>query len=935
MDHSFVVSIARFHRTDPNRYVLQGYFTDNAIGTSRIHAVFGDRELPLEVGIRQGLAVRQKYFARGTGLENIDREYDFWITLPDGWQEAGRGSALKVYQTDAGRTRSLFRAGRDRLAKELGLLDGCLETFRTENGRIFIGGWAVGDGPCRFMAYDGKGNRLETEVTRHFRQDILDNYPEIEGPGPGSSGEGTRGQETSGAGTSGEGIRGQQTSGQKTPGGDEERSFGYEVSFEKPRADRIVLVVGTRSRKELYRLSAQRGIGRGMKVSALKKAAAYYRRYGAVRTAKRVGQKVHERMTGEREGYMSWRRHTLPSAEELGRQRAERFACMPLISIAVPLYRTDEKLLRALVDSVKKQTYENWELCLSDGSGENSPLTALLSELEAQDKRICVIDGGKALGISENTNQALSIAKGEFIAFADHDDLLPPWALYECVREINEHPQTRMIYSDEDKITMNGKEYFQPHFKSDFNMDLLTSMNYFCHLVVVSRELLMKVKRPGEEEQAWFDPAFDGAQDYDFVLRCVECVMRDEKAGGEEVSAAQCEGNAVGEEASATQCEGNAVGEEASAAQCEEKAKSDEDSGARTGSVCEVSRGIRHIPKVLYHWRSHPDSTSENPASKRYAFEAGQRALQAHFDRTGIAAKVSMGAYPGLYRVTYVIPDQEPLVSIIIPNKDHADDLRKCVSSILELSSYRNFEFIIVENGSQTEEIFECYKELGERCENFTVLTWNEGFNYSAINNFGAAKARGEYLLFLNNDTQMTDPDLIAELVGPCLRPEVGAVGARLFYEDGTIQHAGVIIGYGGIAGHAFQGMGGAENGYFSRIICQSDLSAVTAACMLVKRSAFEKAGGFDPVLAVAFNDIDLCLKLRREGYLIVYNPFAVMNHYESKSRGMEDTPGKIARFNKEADVLLRRWADILKNGDPYYNPNLSLDRVDFGLKKL
>lgn len=850
MDHSFVVNVARFHRTEPNIYMLQGYFTDNTLGSSRISAFLDGRELAVETGIRQGLAVRQKYFAKGIGLENIDREYDLWIHLPEGWDSVcavsdGRGR-LRIVQKDGRKAKVIYRAGTARLLKERAWIDGYLETFRADDKKVCIGGWAVADAACRFRVYDGNGDRLEAEVTRHFRQDILDNYPEIDQP----------------------------------DGADEAACFGYEVSFDKPATRRITLAVGTKRRQSLYRLDVEKGLGKGMKIPMVQKAAAYFKRYGLARTVKRVGQKVSEKMTGEREGYMTWRKHTLPSKEELAAQREHHFEREPLFSIVVPLYRTDEKLLRALVESVRAQTYANWELCLSDGSGEPSPLTPLLQEFEKSDSRIRAVSTGQQLGIAQNTNQALSAARGEFIAFADHDDLLPAWALYECAREINEHPGTQMIYSDEDKITMNGKEFFQPHFKSDFNIDLLTSMNYFCHLVVVCRELLVKVRLDGQSmaeaagplgDGIWFDPAFDGAQDYDFVLRCVE-----------------------------------QAGEEA----------------------------IRHIPKVLYHWRSHPASTSENPESKRYAFEAGMRAVQAHFDRIGVPAQVSMGAYPGLYRVKYIIPQPEPLVSIIIPNKDHAQDLEKCVTSILERSSYRNFEFVIVENGSQTQEIFDCYERLKARCGNFTVLTWEEGFNYSAINNFGVTAAKGDYFLFLNNDTEMTDPDLIAELVGPCLRQEVGAVGARLFYEDGTIQHAGVIIGYGGIAGHAFQGMGGSENGYFSRIICQSDLSAVTAACMLVKRSAFEAAGGFDPVLAVAFNDIDLCLKIRREGYLVVYNPFAVMTHYESKSRGMEDTPGKIARFNKEADVLLRRWADILRDGDPYYNPNLSLDRVDFGLKK-
>jgi GT2 family glycosyltransferase len=310
------------------------------------------------------------------------------------------------------------------------------------------------------------------------------------------------------------------------------------------------------------------------------------------------------------------------------------------------------------------------------------------------------------------------------------------------------------------------------------------------------------------------------------------------------------------------------------------------------------------------------------------------RAVQAHYDRIGVKAVVSMGQYPGLYVTSYQMPEDLPLISVIIPNKDHAADLDQCLESIFQKIRYPRYEILIIENNSVERETFAYYERLQNHRLPGRVLTWKEEFNFSRINNFGAEEAKGDYLLFLNNDTEIISQDCFEQLLGPALRREVGAVGARLFYGDNTIQHAGVVIGYGGIAGHAFQGKRAEENGYFSRIICQSDLSAVTAACMLVRRDAFEEVGGFDPQLAVAFNDIDFCLRLRERGYLIVYNPFAVMIHYESKSRGMEDSAGKIARFNSEADELLRRWGKLLKDGDPYYNPNLSLDRVDFGLKK-
>ena len=364
-------------------------------------------------------------------------------------------------------------------------------------------------------------------------------------------------------------------------------------------------------------------------------------------------------------------------------------------------------------------------------------------------------------------------------------------------------------------------------------------------------------------------PEYDGAQDYDFIFRCVE-----------------------------------------------------------------TSQNIRHIPRILYHWRSHESSTSENPESKLYAFDAGARAVQAHYDRLGIRAEVTKGEYLGLYRTRF-IRDYDPLISIIIPNKDHTDDLNRCIRSIEEKSTYRNYEYIIVENNSTEEKTFAYYKELELSNPKVRVVYWDGIFNYSAINNFGATYAKGEYFLLLNNDTEIINDDCLEQLLGYCMRDDVGAVGARLYYEDDTIQHAGVVIGFGGIAGHCFVMQPRGYTGYCHRIICAQDYSAVTAACMMVKRSVFEEVGGLSEELQVAFNDIDFCMKIRQTGKLIVYNPYAELYHYESKSRGLEDTPEKVARFNREIAIFEKKWPDIFRTGDPYYNPNLTLDSQDFSLKRL
>lgn len=856
MQREFVVSLSRFHRKQPNIYVVQGYFKGNSIAGSRMRAMLDREELPLVISVREGLAIRQKYFSRGIGYEDIDREYDLWISLP---ADYGRRRSLSIFQELDGKRKCVFRTGVGSMKRQIRMPDGYLETFKADKEHVSIGGWAVGNSPCRFQVLSDKGQRIPCEVTRHYRQDIVENYPELTKADPVFDGF----YEAQASGTQIVDLTdvGIQMS-------EEERleslSFGYEVTFARPASRKVTLIIGSDRQKESRKIDLEKGLKgiSGSSVSMLRKGYAYLKRNGLLRTIGRVKEKVLEKLTGQGESYMVWRKHTLPTPKELEAQTRNVFLNRPLISIVVPLYRTPENYLRELVDSVRAQTYGNWELCLSDGSGDPSPLEKILKDMTSSDERIRVISSQKSLGISENTNEALHMAVGEYIVFADHDDLLPPNALYECMRTLSENPDADLIYSDEDKVSMNGKTWFEPHFKSDFNIDLLRSMNYFCHLVMVSRKLYAQV---GD-----LDPAFDGAQDYDFVLRCVE-----------------------------------------------------------------KARKICHIPKVLYHWRSHTGSTSENPQSKMYAFEAGMRAVQAHYDRLGIDAKVVMGEYPGLYRTYYRIPDPAPLISIIIPNKDHIGDLDKCVSTIYEKSTYPHYEFVVVENNSTQDETFAYYREMEQKHDNFHVYYWEDEFNYSLINNFGAEKAKGDYLLFLNNDTQIICEDCLEELLGPCLRSDVGAVGARLLYADNTIQHAGVIMGYGGIAGHAFQGFPGSANGYFSRIICQSDLSAVTAACMMVRRSVFEESGGFDPILKVAFNDIDFCLRLRSMNYLVVYNPYALLYHYESKSRGMEDTPGKISRFNQEADELLRRWPQILKSGDPYYNPNLSLDRVDFGLKKM
>ena len=556
--------------------------------------------------------------------------------------------------------------------------------------------------------------------------------------------------------------------------------------------------------------------------------------------------------------YQQWRKKHSPSAAELDSQRNKNFRFRPKISIVVPVYRTPKKYLNELITSVRRQTYADWQLCLADGSGpeDRGKTAALLKKWAKKDSRIQVKILPENLGIAGNTNEAMAMADGDYVALADHDDLLAPDALYEVVAAMQQDPP-EILYSDEDKVSMDSKVYFEPNCKPDFSRDYLCSVNYICHLFVFRRDFF--------DRFGGFRTEYDGAQDHDLILRYTEQAER-----------------------------------------------------------------IRHIPKILYHWRSHLKSTAENPESKLYAFDNGAKAVEAHWKRVGIPATVTRTEFYGIYRTAYHW-DRQPLISILVPNKDHAQDLKRCIDSVEQKSLYRNFEWVIIENNSTEPETFSFYKELKKR-ENVRIVTYQGGFNYSRINNFGVSFAGGEYLLFLNNDTEMISPDSLSEMVSVCMRPEVGAVGAKLLYPDFTVQHAGVIIGFGGIAGHAFTGQPGETLGYCGRIASVQDYCAVTAACMMTSRENFLSVGGFTEKLEVAFNDVDFCLKLRKKGLHILYDPYAVLYHYESKSRGAEDTPEKVRRFQGEVEYFGNTWKHILENGDPFYNPNLSLHRPDFTL---
>lgn len=588
----------------------------------------------------------------------------------------------------------------------------------------------------------------------------------------------------------------------------------------------------------------------------LQKGLRYLRHYGI----KEFWIRLHERFEPEEVPYGPWYEAYVPSQEVLEKQRKYKFSRTPLISVVVPAYRTPEEFLRQMIESLEKQTYPNWELCIANGSPDDEEMHRVLEMYAKKDSRIRYKDLEENLGISENTNEAFAMAKGEFIGLLDHDDLLAPNALFEVAKAIEKEKKIDLIYTDEDKVTTDLSEHFQPHLKPDFNLDLLRANNYICHFCLVKRAIV--------EKTGGFRKEFDGAQDYDFIFRCAE-----------------------------------------------------------------LAEKIHHIPEILYHWRTHKASTADNPASKMYAFEAGKRAIEAHLARTGVEGTVSHTADLGFYRVSYPVKG-EPLVSVIIPNKDEKETLESCINALKKHTTYSNFEIIIIENNSTSKEIFEYYRELSKE-DNIHLLKWKKEFNYAAINNFGVRHAKGEYLLFLNNDVTPISENWLEEMLGVCQRPEVGAVGAKLIYPDNTIQHAGCVIGIGGIAGHLFVDMPSNRTGYLHKASLMQDMSAVTAACMMMKKAVFDKAGGFTEELAVAFNDVDLCLKVRKDNYLVVYNPYALLYHMESKTRGAEDSEEKMRRFQKEIEYMRCNWIDILKNGDPYYNKNLSLTKWNYSLKPL
>ena len=642
---------------------------------------------------------------------------------------------------------------------------------------------------------------------------------------------------------------------------------GFQISF--PYQKKVVLILSAGTEEERVAINIDRRANKVEKnrlkraiglfnMMSIKKGMKEVKKNGVKYTYSRTIQKIMKGTTIEAGiDYNEWFSKNMRAKADLELQRKTKFEYEPKISIVVPTYNTAPVFLRSMIESVANQTYGNWELCIADGASTKKETLEMLEEYTKIDNRIKVKFLKENYMISGNTNEALKLVTGHYVALLDHDDLITENALYEYVKVLNEDRDVEFMYSDEDKTDENELEFFGPHFKQDWAPDTLRSYNYITHFSVFSKELLDKI--------GYFNSELDGSQDYDMILRLTE------------------------------------------------KAKK-----------------VAHIPQILYHWRVHSESTAGGIDAKPYCLIAAKNALKAHLDRIGEKGTVRDGKFSGSYKVDFDIIG-EPKISIVIANKDEVASLKKCINSILNKSTYKNYEIIIVENNSKSKGIFKYYDELSVNPK-IKVVTWDKEFNYSAINNFGVKSAEGEYILLLNNDVEVITENWLEEMLMHAQRKEVGIVGAKLYYPDNSVQHCGVILGVGGIADHLGKEASRYDVGHLGRLCVTQNLSAVTAACLMMKKSIYQEVSGLSEEFVVAYNDVDLCMKVREKGYLIVLNPFAELYHYESKSRGQENTEQKVNRFVSEVEMFNKRWGKNII--DPYYNVNFSDESARFLLAK-
>lgn len=539
---------------------------------------------------------------------------------------------------------------------------------------------------------------------------------------------------------------------------------------------------------------------------------------------------------------------------------AERAAAEdgPLISILIPIRSGSGRWLRRCIDSVRNQSYTNWELFLVHEASAERRGRNVLDVYARRDSRIRIISSARGSEPCAGLDSALEIAGGTRIALMRAGDELHRMALAQVALAVQAQPRLQLVYCDEDEIDSHSQR-FDPYFKPDWNYDLLLSQNYFGPFVIYSAQLLRSVGTSGRKDTA--------DQDHDRILRCIERI--------------------------------------------------------------DPAKEIHHIPRVLYHRRVPAGATTVPQRIRNAGLQDGSRPILDHLRRTGRAATVTSTAL-GYYRIQYALPARLPKVTIVIPTRDKHELLRRCVSSILARTQYPNYELVVMDNQSVERETLRYLEEVQVEAR-IRVIPHDAPFNYSAINNKASQLSDGELLAFINNDTEIITSDWLEEMVSHAMRPEVGAVGAMLYYPDGKIQHAGVVLGSHGVGRHAYGGKPRGYRGQGARALLTQSYPAVTAACLVVRRQVFEEVAGFDERLQVAFNDIDFCLRLREAGYTNVWTPYAELYHHESATRGHVDDAEGTQRLIGEADLMMARWKHVILN-DPAYNPNLSLSAEPYSL---
>lgn len=559
--------------------------------------------------------------------------------------------------------------------------------------------------------------------------------------------------------------------------------------------------------------------------------------------------------------YKKWLKNHFPSNTTLLKQKQTKLKNKPLISVLVPTYNTNPSHLRECIESVINQSYDNWQLCIADDASTNVNVHKILKEYSESDERIIYEVRSNNGHICRTTNSALKLAKGEFVALLDHDDILWPNALFEVVKVLNSKADTDFMYTDEDKTDTRGRDHIDPFFKPDWSPEFLRSINYITHFAVLRRSLVEKV--------GGFRIGYEGAQDWDLFLR-----------------------------------------------------------------VCRETNNIIHIPKVLYSWRKSVNSTAQQPSAKDYAYVNQKKALLDDIKARELSADVSWQIPFSMWKIKYEVKNN-PLVSIIIPTKDQYQYIRRCLESIKQKTIYKNFELIIVDTGSSDQKVLELYDEYLKLIPKTRIIKWNKQFNFASVCNFGAKEARGDYLLFLNNDTEVITPTWVEDMLGYAQQKYIGSVGCKLLYPDGKLQHGGIILGVGGldgtpgIAGHyypAFTEKPPQDPAMLTYIGGARNFMAVTAACVMVSKHKFNKVNGFDEKFRIAFNDVDMCLKLFDRGWRNVYLPHVELYHHESVSVGQPGSKIRdLGEFDKEIKMMLKKWGTLIKN-DPYYHPEFRRD---------